>query len=191
MPRADVEAPFSVGEEKPVQRGSSRSTSTFDNENPGATLEHKEDGSIPRTRQPSVSALLRNPLAGMSTEEVLQDVDTFINGKGLQASREAFRKGALLARVNQRPDAFESISMLSDQEKQVLRHELTHRWSQPFTLYFLVVLCAGSAIVQGMDQTAVNGAQVSSFSTSPFGRLLYRSLPLHTCSHNSVEDTWY
>ena len=26
-------------------------------------------------------------------------------------------------------------------------------------LYFLVVLCAGSAIVQGMDQTAVNGAQ--------------------------------
>ena len=27
-------------------------------------------------------------------------------------------------------------------------------------LYFLVVLCAGSAIVQGMDQTAVNGAQV-------------------------------
>ena len=81
--------------------------------------------------------------------------------KGLGEFREAFRKGALVARINQRADGFEHVSALNDDDKAILRNEVTHRWSQPFMLYFLVVLCAGSAIVQGMDQTSVNGAQVS------------------------------
>ena len=119
--------------------------------------QHDEHGPV---RQPSVAALLRNPLAGKSEEEVLADVDAWVEEKGLQDSREAFRKGALIARVNQREDGFESMKALSEHEKDLLRHEITHRWSQPFMLYFLVILCAGSAIVQGMDQTAVNGAQV-------------------------------
>merc|ERR1712000_554768 len=51
------------------------------------------------------------------------------------------------------------IDMLTEEEKGTLRKEETHRWHQPFALYFLCTLCAGSAIVQGMDQTTVNGAQ--------------------------------
>ena len=114
------------------------------------------------TRKASVAALLRNPLAGMSEEEVIRDADAWVVEKGLQEHQDAFRKGALIARVGQREDGFEYVKQLDEDEKNVLRHEITHRWSQPFMLYFLVVLCAGSAIVQGMDQTAVNGAQVSS-----------------------------
>lgn len=110
-------------------------------------------------RQASVAALLRNPLTGMSEQEVIADVDNFVNARGLQDARDAFRKGALLAKVQNRPNGFEHLDILSEEEKGWLRHESTHRWSQPFMLYFLVVLCAGSAIVQGMDQTAVNGAQ--------------------------------
>jgi hypothetical protein len=113
------------------------------------------------TRKASVAALLHNPLTGMSTEEALADVDSFVEEKGLGEYREAFRKGAMLARVNQRCDGFEYVDYVSEEEKEVLRREIKKRWSQPFMLYFLVVLCAGSAIVQGMDQTAVNGAQVS------------------------------
>jgi hypothetical protein len=101
--------------------------------------------------------MLRNPLAGKTAADVLRDVDEFVDQKGLQHERETFQKGALLARVNQRPDGFESVTAVSEEEKEMLRHEIKHRWSQPFMLYFLVVLCAGSAIVQGMDQTAVNG----------------------------------
>lgn len=112
-------------------------------------------------RKASVAARLHNPLAGLSEQAVLDDVDMWVQEKGLAEHQEAFRKGALLARVNQREDGFESVSQLSEEEKGWLRHEITHRWSHPFMLYFLVVLCAGSAIVQGMDQTAVNGAQVS------------------------------
>jgi hypothetical protein len=64
--------------------------------------------------------------------------------------------------VNNQAGAFEQIDMLTEEEKAILRKEETHRWHQPFALYFLCTLCAGSAIVQGMDQTTVNGAQVCS-----------------------------
>lgn len=124
----------------------------------GTTQHHEHTDGQPR--QASVAAKLRNPLAGFSEEQVLADVDAWCVEKGLQEHQEWFRKGALIARVGQRDDGFEYVQQLSEEEKDLLRHEVTHRWSQPFMLYFLVVLCAGSAIVQGMDQTAVNGAQV-------------------------------
>jgi hypothetical protein len=129
------------------------------------TTRHLEDArrnsvtSAPR--KASVAARLRNPLTGFTEEQVLADVETWCAEKGLTSDLDSFRKGALIARVGQRDDGFEYVNILSEEEKDWLRHEATHRWSQPFMLYFLVVLCAGSAIVQGMDQTAVNGAQVS------------------------------
>jgi hypothetical protein len=122
---------------------------------------HTRHGSVASTkRQASVAAKLRNPLAGMTEQEVIRDVDAWVEEKGLAEYRDEFRKGALIARVGQRDDGFEYVSQLNEEEKELLRHEITHRWDHPFMLYFLVVLCAGSAIVQGMDQTAVNGAQV-------------------------------
>ncbi|KAK6430557.1 hypothetical protein LTR95_013288 [Oleoguttula sp. CCFEE 5521] len=111
----------------------------------------------------SVAALLRNPLTGMSDAEVIADVDAFVDSRGLQDSREIFRKGGMLARVQQQANGYDRLDILSSEEREWIRHEETHRWSQPFMLYFLVVLCAGSAIVQGMDQTAVNGAQTFYF----------------------------
>ncbi|OCF30869.1 hypothetical protein I316_07502 [Kwoniella heveanensis BCC8398] len=117
------------------------------------------------------TALLKNPLDGMTSEQVLADVDAFVAEKGLGEYAEVFRKGALLARVAQKQDGFEELSNneISEDEKRVLREEESHRWRQPFTLYFLVVLCAGSAIVQGMDQTAVNGAQQFYFDEFEIG----------------------
>jgi hypothetical protein len=112
--------------------------------------------------QASVATKLRNPLAGMTEQEVIRDVNVWVEEKGLAEYRDEFQKGALIARVGQRDDGFEYVSQLNEEEKELLRHEITHRWDHPFMLYFLVVLCAGSAIVQGMDQTAVNGAQVRS-----------------------------
>lgn len=123
-----------------------------------------------RMRQPSVSAQLRNPLAGKTESDVLRDVDQFVTEKGLDEFREEFQKGALLARVVNREGGYEHVTQITEEEKDVLRYEQSHRWKQPFMLYFLVVLCAGSAIVQGMDQTAVNGAQVSLRRIQPRSR---------------------
>lgn len=157
--------------------GSSSSSDTAAaDKNEGPSTEYKEGGPPRResqaSRRMSVSAQLRNPLAGMSDEDVLKDVDKWVDEKGLQDSRDEFRKGALAARVINTPGGFEHIDMLTEEEKNTLRYEVSHRWSQPFTLYFLVVLCAGSAIVQGMDQTAVNGAQVCHHTHSPSLALL-------------------
>lgn len=97
------------------------------------------------TRKASVAARLRNPLAGLTEANVLRDVDTWVEDKGLAEFKTEFRKGAMIARVGQRDDGFEYVEQLSEEEKQMLRHEVTHRWDHPFMLYFLVVLCAGKS----------------------------------------------
>ncbi|RKK97680.1 hypothetical protein BFJ68_g13924 [Fusarium oxysporum] len=154
LPRADSEAPPAydtdhIGPNNDSHRNSS-SNGTFVNDNEGVGFGQ---------RRVSKATLLRNPLAGMTREEVLADVDAFVESKGLTEHREDFRKGALVAQVNNTPGGFEKIEILSEDEKAILRKEETSRWHQPFALYFLCTLCAGSAIVQGMDQTTVNGAQ--------------------------------
>lgn len=123
-----------------------------DNEAP--SLDHEE------RNEASLAAKLQNPLLGLTHDEVIADVDAFVDSKGLMEDREVFRKGALVAQAINIPNGFETIDILSEEDKAILRREETHRWHQPFALYFLCALCAGSAIVQGMDQTAVNGAQV-------------------------------
>jgi hypothetical protein len=154
-----------------ARRGSSASSSTVGGTHAAETKAADESSAVQHAerrrssasvgfkgRQPSVAAQLTNPLAGMGEADVLRDVDTWVRERGLDEELETFRRGALLARVINTEGAFEKIDV-PEEEKEVLRREQTHRWSQPFMLYFVVVLCAGSAIVQGMDQTAVNGAQ--------------------------------
>lgn len=108
---------------------------------------YTEDANTPRNasvaRNKSVAAKLRNPLAGLTEAEVIRDVDAWVLEKGLGHEQDVFRKGALIARVGQRDDGFEYVDQLSEDEKELLRHEITHRWDHPFMLYFLVVLCAG------------------------------------------------
>lgn len=158
--------------------------------NSSSDVRHDEHQSQRRASVAAVAAKLRNPLGGMTDEEVLKDVDAFIEARGLTDKRDAFHKGALMARVQNRPNGYEKIDMLSEEEKGWLRHEDGHRWSQPFQLYFLVVLCAGSAIVQGMDQTAVNGAQVRTItSIIPCPLLTSRSNTISTNSTSTGQRT--
>lgn len=129
---------------------------------------HRTQSTATGTR-PAATKLLQNPLAGMSCRDVLADADNFVLEKGLENHREAFRKGSVMAKVQNVPSGYEDLVELNETDKEILRHEDMHRWSsQPKMLYFLCALCAGCAIVQGMDQTVINGAQVR---TNP--------LPLH------------
>lgn len=116
-----------------------------------------------------VTAMLKNPLAGMDEAAVQADVDAFIAQHGLEEYTSEFRKGACLARVQNVPNGFESVHQITEEERTVMRDEISHRWRQPKMLYFLVVLCAGSAIVQGMDQTVTNGAQQFYFDEFEIG----------------------
>ena len=69
-----------------------------------------------------------------------------------------FIKGALVA---QDPPAFEQIAELDEAERDALRNEVLHKWRQPWSLYFTVILCSIGAAVQGWDQTGSNGANLS------------------------------
>ncbi|KAF2649522.1 plastidic glucose transporter 4 [Lophiostoma macrostomum CBS 122681] len=160
---ADRKGHVDPAEACPRFRNGTSPDSSKDSANDTHQAEHAGGRRAPTVRQASVAARLHNPLAGLTEQAVIDDVDAWLVEKDLTEHQDAFRKGALVARVQQRSDGFEHLSQLSEDEKSMLRHEATHRWSQPFMLYFLVVLCAGSAIVQGMDQTAVNGAQLYYF----------------------------
>jgi hypothetical protein len=70
--------------------------------------------------------------------------------------QDDFRKGAMLAQDNA---AFEALPLLTDDEREVLRREVTHRWSHPMALYHMVTMCSLAAAVQGMDESVINGGE--------------------------------
>ncbi|TFY77670.1 hypothetical protein EWM64_g6345 [Hericium alpestre] len=104
-----------------------------------------------------INIKLANPLAGISQEQLLADAEEFAKSHDMAHLTDEFRKGALVA---QDPLAFESINILTEEDKNYFRRELTNKWDQPKTLYYLVILCSVAACVQGMDESAINGANL-------------------------------
>ncbi|GAA5825491.1 hypothetical protein JCM11251_007009 [Rhodosporidiobolus azoricus] len=89
--------------------------------------------------------LLSNPLMGKSEDDLRRDVDDYVErNPGLSHIREMLYKAALVA---QDRDNFERLPQLSEEEKQVLREEK-------------IFMCSMGAVVQGMDETVINGANL-------------------------------
>ena len=105
----------------------------------------------------ATNAVLDNPLAIKPKDELIRDVEEYVRLHQLEEYREEFIKGALVA---QNPSNTDSISELTEEDRQTLRYEVEHKWKQPKTLYYLVILVSMCAIIQGMDETVVNGAQI-------------------------------
>ena len=103
-----------------------------------------------------LSAAFENPLSNIPKEQLFAEVETFVRENQLDEYLEDFKKGALVA---QNPKAFKEMTELNDDDRNILEREHTHRWSQTWTLYWLVVMCSLAAAVQGMDETVNNGAQ--------------------------------
>ncbi|CAK7216857.1 hypothetical protein SCUCBS95973_002951 [Sporothrix curviconia] len=102
---------------------------------------------------------IRNPLKGMPRQQLLEDVARFRMEKGLPEDILPYlERGALVA---QNPAGFEHLEELSGDEKQAIREEVTHRWKHPWALYYTIVLNSVAAAIQGWDQTASNGANLS------------------------------
>ncbi|KAK5278074.1 hypothetical protein LTR40_009615, partial [Exophiala xenobiotica] len=135
----------------------------------------------------SATAKIKNPLAHLSNEEVIKDVQDFANTNGFPEMTDILIKGALVAKD---PPAFESVPGLSEGEKDAIRNEVLHKWRQPKALYFTIILCSVGAAVQGWDQTGSNGANLS-FPEAlgiPVGKLLADG---HTINPNAARNQWY
>jgi len=104
---------------------------------------------------------IQNPLAHITRESLLRDVNKFAHSRGLTEILPLLRKGALVARD---PSNYEDISgdeTLNDAEVDALRDEILHKWRQPLALYLTIITCSVGAAVQGWDQTGSNGANLS------------------------------
>jgi hypothetical protein len=104
---------------------------------------------------------IKNPLAGITKDELFAQVDEFAQEKGLQEHIPLLRKGALVA---QNPASYEDIAgeeKLDDAEVVALRNEVEHKWRVPRLLYLTIFTCSIGAAVQGWDQTGSNGANLS------------------------------
>jgi len=97
-------------------------------------------------------------LAGIPREELLHQVEEFATERELTHLLPMLQKGALVA---QNPLEFDTIPELDEDDRNVLREEITHKWRQPLSLYLTVILCSVGAAVQGWDQTGSNGANLS------------------------------
>ena len=116
------------------------------NESPGSSSVDAPDH-VEQKRAPSyggntldvsrnkLNAMFENPLGGIPREQLMRDVDDFCSKFDLMQYNDVFRKGALVA---QNPQAVQKMDDLSDEEKNLLEREHTHKWSQPKTLYYLV-----------------------------------------------------
>lgn len=79
----------------------------------------------------NVTARLRNPLHGISRDRLIRNVKDFAVEKGLTEHEDTLIKGAVLA---QNPEHYNSLDVLSDEDKAVIAHERAHKWSHPLTM---------------------------------------------------------
>lgn len=103
----------------------------------------------------TVSDKFENPLAGISKRQLFKDVEKFCRDHDMMDHLETFKKGALLA---QSPTTFKEMEELSQQDVENIELATTHKWKQPWMLYWLTVICGMGAATQGMDETCNNGA---------------------------------
>lgn len=97
-----------------------------------------------------MSTRIKNPLTGIPKDRLLEDVDNFAHDRDMTDILPLLKKGALVA---QSPRDFESLTELDEDEKQVLRDEVLHRWRHPWALYHTIVVNSIAAAIQGWDQT--------------------------------------
>ncbi|KAF2267306.1 hypothetical protein CC78DRAFT_541754 [Lojkania enalia] len=116
----------------------------------------------------NMNAKLANPLQGYSYDELRKMGRAYAYEHALAEEEDvrALEIGACLAKDPQNMEHASSLGV-TEEEQHVLTMEIEHRWSQPWTLYLVIILCSVCAAVQGMDETVVNGAQI--FYTGQFG----------------------
>lgn len=126
---------------------------------------HEEDGFVKRESfvpvrtqlsaaeraRRNLNARLANPLAAYTHEELMKMGFRFAisNQMGTEEDIRAFEMGAMLA---QAPSQYERVRGLNEAELSALRNEYNNRWSQPITMYLVIVICSISAAVQGMGE---------------------------------------
>ena len=70
--------------------------------------------------------------SGKSEDELMEDVDAFVEKNDLHDIHDLLKKAALVA---QDKSNFDRLPQLNEEERRFLREEKTHKWRQTKTLY--------------------------------------------------------
>ncbi|KAA1129411.1 hypothetical protein PGTUg99_032672 [Puccinia graminis f. sp. tritici] len=122
--------------------------------------EHKSDQHVlpPEVEEIArISSKLENPLAGLTTQELIDEAEEFCLKHSLLEHVHTFRRGAILAAD---PSDLDRLPQITEEERQWVSFETTRKWKQPMTMFYIAVISSMAAIVQGMDEAVVNGAQI-------------------------------
>jgi hypothetical protein len=114
----------------------------------------------------NVEARIKNPLTGIPRHQLLRNVEIFAKKHGLSEEILILSKGAirtssyqsalishirLLTRLHivaQSPADFETLDVLDDDDREIIRYQNVHKWSHPWTLYMTVIICSIGAATQ-------------------------------------------
>lgn len=80
----------------------------------------------------NVTGEIKNPLSGIPKADLMADVEHFAQENDMMDELELLKKGVLVA---QSPADFENIPELDEEDRLVLREEITRRWKHPKALY--------------------------------------------------------
>ncbi|KAG8630400.1 hypothetical protein KVT40_002019 [Elsinoe batatas] len=105
----------------------------------------------------------RNPYLGKSLQKCLNDMNAIVDRQGIDDEiREELLRGVRFA-YDPSSRSLDHINV-DETERHWIQRESGEgwkdKWAHPKMLYFVAFICGAAAIVQGMDQTAVNGAQL-------------------------------
>ncbi|PFH63258.1 hypothetical protein XA68_15892 [Ophiocordyceps unilateralis] len=126
--------------------------------------EHWEEKGVSQTEEVEISrnleARIRNPLDGISRQQLMRDVEAFAEHRGLQEHVQLLKKGALVAQNPGQAHTIDGPETLTQDELDALYVEKHHRWRLPMRLFLTIATCSIGAAVQGWDQTGSNGATI-------------------------------
>lgn len=98
----------------------------------------------------------QNILTQYSEEDVMSMGRNYAIKHGLDT--DLFAKGAAIAR---NPLGYNRMEFLSQEEKEILYQEEHQKWKLPKKLYYLIIMASMGACVQGMDESVINGANLT------------------------------
>ncbi|PNS15740.1 hypothetical protein CAC42_4192 [Sphaceloma murrayae] len=102
----------------------------------------------------------RDPYLGKSEEKCVTEMNALCDQYELDDLRQELVRGVRLA---YNPGNLDKINPTEEERLWIEKERSTYwkdKWNHTKMLYYVAVLCGSAAIVQGMDQTAVNGAQI-------------------------------
>lgn len=109
----------------------------------------------------NVEKTFDNPLHGKSKTELRKDGRAFATLCGSEEDAETFARAAVLASERNGDKVLDRGELSMEEQKFLVRED--SKWGKyrlPRMLWFLAIVNAFSAVVQGMDETVINGAQI-------------------------------